>query len=89
MTAGAGVFIPLRCIGLLLGVSPVVIVLENTIPRMQDSGNDYKPDLCVIDRKNSKAFIIAISNPFDTFIDDCYNHKFHNGKMHYIKKKEV
>ena len=38
---------------------------------------DYKPDLCVIDHKNSKAFIIEISNPFDTFIEDCYNFKFH------------
>ena len=36
-----------------------------------------KPDLCIIDHLNSVAFIIEIANPFDTFIDKCYEHKFH------------
>ena len=35
-----------------------------------------KPDLCVIDHCRSVAFVIEISNPFDAFIDTCYQHKF-------------
>ena len=35
-----------------------------------------KPDLCFIDHKNSIAYIIEVSNPFDPFIETCYQHKF-------------
>ena len=35
-----------------------------------------KPDLCLVDHRNSKAFIVEVSNPFDAFIENCYNHKF-------------
>ena len=39
-------------------------------------GGPCKPDICVIDHLNSVAFVIEISNPFDAFLDSCYNHKF-------------
>ena len=35
-----------------------------------------KPDLCVIDHTNSKAFIIEVSNPYDAFLQQCFNQKF-------------
>jgi len=35
-----------------------------------------KPDLCFIDHSRSVAFVIEISNPFDPFIEKCYQHKF-------------
>ena len=38
--------------------------------------NRCKPDLCVIDHANSKAFIVEVSNPFDAFLQECFHHKF-------------
>ena len=38
-----------------------------------DSG---RPDLCFVDHSNSVAFIVEVANPYDTFIDHCYNSKF-------------
>lgn len=38
-----------------------------------DSG---KPDLCLIDHRNSVAFIVEVANPFDSFLDQCYCTKF-------------
>ena len=35
-----------------------------------------RPDLCLIDHGNSVAFIIEVANPYDPFIDQCYNIKF-------------
>ena len=35
-----------------------------------------RPDLCLIDHGHAVARIIEISNPFDTFLDQCYEHKF-------------
>ena len=55
-----------------------VQVFENE--RVGWDGQDYmrndKPDLCLVDHKHSKAFIVELSNPFDAFIEDCYAHKF-------------
>ena len=35
-----------------------------------------KPDICIIDDANGRAFIVKIANPFDYFIDMCYQQKF-------------
>ena len=35
-----------------------------------------KPDICVIDNVNGRAFIVEIANPFDHFVDMCYQQKF-------------
>jgi hypothetical protein len=35
-----------------------------------------KPDLCMIDHANSKAFIVELACPYDPFIDMCYQTKF-------------
>ena len=35
-----------------------------------------RPDLCMIDHTNKKAFLIEISVPFDAFINQNYNTKF-------------
>ncbi len=36
----------------------------------------YKPDIVVIDDANKKVFVIEISNPYDAFINVCYEGKF-------------
>jgi hypothetical protein len=35
-----------------------------------------KPDILVLDKKHNKAFIVEISTPFDTFLQQCYQTKF-------------
>ena len=35
-----------------------------------------KPDLCIIDNAHKKAFIVEVSNPFDAFLQECFDHKF-------------
>ena len=35
-----------------------------------------KPDICIIDNENGRVFIVEIANPFDHFIDRCYQQKF-------------
>ena len=42
----------------------------------QDDISSDKPDLCLIDHRNSKAFVVELSSPFDAFIQNCYEHKF-------------
>ena len=53
-------------------------VFENQVVTLPGHGvlNSSRPDLCLIDHNNSKAFVIEISNPFDTFVEQCYQHKF-------------
>ena len=35
-----------------------------------------KPDVCIIDNTNGRAFIVEVANPFDHFIEMCYQQKF-------------
>ena len=38
--------------------------------------DNSRPDLCIVDHSNSTAFIVELANPFDPFIDQCYQTKF-------------
>ena len=53
-------------------------VFENQIVALEglDTLGRHKPDLCVIDHLSSFAFIVEISNCYDTFLEKCYQHKF-------------
>lgn len=35
-----------------------------------------RPDICVVDHRNSVAFIVEVANPYDHFLDICYKQKF-------------
>ena len=35
-----------------------------------------KPDLCIVDHAHAKAFIVEVSNPYDAFLGECFNHKY-------------
>ena len=48
-----------------------------------------KPDLCLIDHSNSVAFVIELSNPFDAFIEKCYQSKFTKYLPLYLKLREA
>ena len=51
--------------------------------------NTSKPDICFIDHAHSVAFIVEVSNPFDSFIDPCYHHKFHKYTPLHAKLSEA
>ena len=59
-------------------VTEHVQVFNNEAVRILDQAisGGSKPDLCIIDHAHSRAFIVEVSNPYDAFIQDCYNHKF-------------
>jgi hypothetical protein len=53
-------------------------LFENQPVRFEGFTTDTssKPDMCLLDHRNSVAFIVEISNPFDSFIEQCFQHKF-------------
>lgn len=59
-------------------VTEYCLVFDNQTVNFDGFSSDIrsKPDLCIVDHRNSVAFIVEVSNPFDSFIEQCYQHKF-------------
>jgi hypothetical protein len=74
-------------VNVLTDTRPEVVRLKDQIVKPthfdQNSADHFfvnvrntRPDLCVIDHKERTCLLVELAVPFDTFINDCYQHKF-------------